>query len=476
MKTNGFFTSSPLSINIINLGEFEDLYYAAFAKLKDLLIGTDLLLANGFRVPHDVHFTYGSEPLASLGGIKLGDFKASLLTQQSILDSDGLRDLLNEGITRKIMHDNELSSQQLNQIQQAHEDSDTRCKGTHLNTEQHIRLRRGIFNQNLRDVSNKSCGMIFGELAEKYRPTVASMASDRAQIHRQSTPEAPQALRELTTPDYVSPYNLNERAKKLNAPGGPEMPCICDPECMCVPLCASDPTQNCLCEENGLFVRVTEGMDIDELDVPDLVRRERRVSKMSDRSVTSSTAAPQGVQVDWSRCVAAWEAAGTVHNHQHNIIQEMEKQAKEQETQLGQGAEFQEPISNSADQFEDVLSTSGISELSEFQHQESPYILPAKMSSLAYREALTQPFSKLCNSSPRRIRRGPSVAQRIFRISGSGSQATKRHLAVDQGTNAGRPKRDTKRTLGDVSFTNLKRALMREPQSSRHSKQDQMEE
>ncbi len=69
---------------------------------------------------------------------------------------------------------------------------------------------------------------------------------------------------------YISPYNLDERMKRLDRPGLPEKPCICDPECMCADLCADDLTQNCLCEENGLFCLVTEGWDIDDLDVPDL--------------------------------------------------------------------------------------------------------------------------------------------------------------------------------------------------------------
>ena len=38
---------------------------------------------------------------------------------------------------------------------------------------------------------------------------------------------------------------------------------------MCFDLCAGDLTQNCLCEENGLFARITEGWDIDDLDIPD---------------------------------------------------------------------------------------------------------------------------------------------------------------------------------------------------------------
>ena len=80
---------------------------------------------------------------------------------------------------------------------------------------------------------------------------------------------------------YISPYNLEERAKKLKNPSAPQYPCICDPECVCTPLCASDPSKNCLCEENGLFVRVTEGMDIDDLNVPDLIRRRRSDSELS---------------------------------------------------------------------------------------------------------------------------------------------------------------------------------------------------
>ena len=74
---------------------------------------------------------------------------------------------------------------------------------------------------------------------------------------------------------YISPYNLEERVKRLDRPGLPAMPCICDPECICADLCAGDPTLNCLCEENGLFCRVTEGWDIDELDVPDRVGLEQ---------------------------------------------------------------------------------------------------------------------------------------------------------------------------------------------------------
>ena len=69
--------------------------------------------------------------------------------------------------------------------------------------------------------------------------------------------------------NYISPYNLNERIKRLDRPELPELPCICDPECMCFDLCAGDLTQNCLCEENGLFCRITEGWDIDDLDIPD---------------------------------------------------------------------------------------------------------------------------------------------------------------------------------------------------------------
>lgn len=69
---------------------------------------------------------------------------------------------------------------------------------------------------------------------------------------------------------YISPYDLNERMKRLDRSGLPMMPCTCDPECICADLCAGDLTQYRLCEENGLFCWVTEGWDIDDLDVPDL--------------------------------------------------------------------------------------------------------------------------------------------------------------------------------------------------------------
>lgn len=58
-----------------DLGELEDLYYAACDKLKELLDTVEIFLANKFRAPEDEYFTFNSKSLEILGLIKVVEFK-----------------------------------------------------------------------------------------------------------------------------------------------------------------------------------------------------------------------------------------------------------------------------------------------------------------------------------------------------------------------------------------------------------------
>lgn len=315
----------------------------------------------------------------------------------------------------------------------------------------------------LQDKNTMSCGMVFGELAEKYRPMIIDAEMEGSMIDRKSTPEAPQAFHEeVLTRDYISPYNLNERAKKLNVPGGPEMPCICDPECICAPLCASEPTQNCLCEENGLFVRVTEGMDIDDLDVPDLVRLKRQPSQASESSAASLNTIG-GPSPQWYLKPASY--ANTVHPFydQHRLMDDVEKQIREQEIRASDNVAVTDPMSDTASQIDDVLSMSDIFDSHEknngFFWQDRLRMPPFRLSDFTPDE-LRQPFSKQCDHPPK----PHSVAERLFKTRNSSMGARKDHSAVDQPTeghnvNGGTSKivkQANKRSLADISFTGLR--------------------
>lgn len=487
LRSNTFFTAFPFVISIHDLGEFEDLYYAACAKLKELLHGVDLLLTSGFKSLHESYFTYSSAPLSSLGAIRISDFRASLLVHEAILYSNELKDLLNKGVVKKCIRNNKHNYQQ----QKVNGDNLTQHDPAHTHaahhdlpeqTENHTNIRHGTFEkklgwlagvQGLQDTSNMNCGMIFGGLAEKYRPIIISAG---ASIYRTSTPEAPQAYQEeVVDQNYISPYNLNERAKKLNAPGGPEMPCICDPECMCAPLCASDRTQNCLCEENGLFARVTEGMDIDDLDVPDLVRRKRQASLASKSSassfMTNGEASPTGPMYG----AATTLAIGPVEDL-YRVTKELEKQRDQQTAQAWDNVDFSDNMSVSSMQVDDMEGMNGLlstSNVAEEEFWEVPSVTPLRTSSLSYREALRQPFSQQCAYPPKRS----SVAQRLFSSRNGNSTANKRHSVASHintslDTN-GKPgkviKQGGKRSLADMSFTGLKLALRRDSQIRRDS-------
>ena len=456
---------------MLGLGELEDLYYAACAKLKELLQGVDILLTNGFREIHDTYFAYHNEPLHSLGPISIGIFKQSLLIHESILYSHELRSLLNRGVLEKNSRGVKYS--------RYHEVSPwygVTQHGTHPEiwegTGKHLSIIDQEFEQlsgwraeveGLQDKSNMSCGMVFGELAEKYRPIAMSAEIEASTINRKSTPEAPQALQgDLLTRKYISPYNLNERAKKLNIPGGPEMPCICDPECICAPLCASDPTQNCLCEENGLFVRVTEGMDIDDLDVPDLVRHERNVSETSESSA-SSLHSIDGLSSQWPIRLPVDIDTVTPSIDQYPILHEMKKQMREQKTQASHNVAVSGPKINTASSFDNRLSMSDILDPAEENDglfwQNRLSMLPLRMSDFTQQE-LTQPFSKQCDHPPKR----QSVTERIFKTKTSSMAAHKNNVAHDpptQGHNTNTRtskivKQINKRSLADISFTGLR--------------------
>ena len=489
---NTLFTSFPYKIALVDLGELEDLYYATCAKLRELLHGVEILLTNGFKAPWDVYFTYESKYLISLGPIKISDFKAALLILKSMLHSAVLKDLLNNGIMTKSRRENEQKYRQQSNIgnsmpQLGPENTHSSHHDIRNCSEEHITFRQGVSEQDpqwlsnvavLQDTRNKSCGMIFGQLAEKYRPWVINTASEGALIDRRSTPEAPRAYEDSEpSSGYISPYNLNERAKRLNTPGGPAMPCICDPECMCAPLCASDPTQNCLCEENGLFARVTEGMDIDDLDVPDLVRRHRQGSETSGSSVSSLIVANEATP-DWPMYTATYAAAVDPFHDQHAAIEEIEKQRSEQKVQASNNTQLSQITLEPADYLEGVLSMSSILASSDpskndFWGGDTPK--PRRVSSLSYRDALTQPFSKQCDYPPRRS----SVAKRLFSSGRNSPMANKRLSTLDQGTRNNNNNTNTKtrrlskqggkRSLADVSFTNLKLALRCESQTMRTS-------
>ena len=429
-------------------------------------------MTNGFKKIHDEYFAYHNEPLSSLGPISIGTFRNCLLIHERILYSNELLGLLNKGVIEKnscgITHSwhhevtrGDSAAQHVIQY------------GERKGTKKYINIPNHAFEQvsgrpaevrGLQDKSNMSCGMVFGELAERYRPIAMNAELEGSMIDRKSTPEAPQAFQEEgLTRKYVSPYNLNERAKKLNAPGGPDMPCICDPECICAPLCASDPTQNCLCEENGLFVRVTEGMDIDDLEVPDLVRRKRQLSDASETSAASLNTT-DGPSAEWPIYPAAYEDEVTPFQDQYGVMDDVEKHIHTQKTQASNSVTVPSSMLDTASQPEDVLSMGDILVSSEgndslFWHDRIGVPL-LRMSDFTSDE-LRQPFSKECDHPPKRH----SVAERLFKTKTSSIAAHKKHSAIDQptesynsnGSSANKvAKQANKRSLAEISFTGLR--------------------
>ena len=515
MRSNQLFESFPFDISILALGEFEDLYYATCAKLKELHQGVEILLSNGFKARNDIHFTYHVEPLNTLGEVGVGEFADSLVTHSHILYSHEVTALLDNGIKRRNIRDSKHDGT-IHDDQTIHNDLDgipyfyPRIWG-----EQEARTmnRKPAYTDNvalfrnargLRDMSNMSCGMTYAMLAEKYRlmnadgglnwavrpstspfTTPNGLAGWAERLSRPDTPKVPRAERnaageEFLSPlakagnktisdTYVSPYNLEERAKKLNNPGGPEKPCICDEDCICAALCASDPTQNCLCEENSLFVRVTEGMDIDDLDVPDLIRRRRSQSSGSKRSSKTVTAIigekyvkeedelpipmidgqlatqllaeasqyqqhvvaadnhvaeqirqQKDLATTMAKCMAQSDDAASMVGSLNSMVPSM--YSSDLDDALSMTSSTASKISNAGASITPSVASKHFGNASlktnfiesathgEISSFSGPGGQPLRTSSLAYREALRQPFAKECPHPPKRA----SVAERLF--------------------------------------------------------------
>lgn len=449
-------------MTIFSLGDFEDVYYATCAKLKELLQGVDLLLENGFRSPEDTYFVFHHcERLIQLNAISVGAFKASLHSYEEILKSSEVTALLNKGIMEKSIRQDEYDGQKqvimgdevdeeaiLCRISKQTGDPDQRWHGV-------FQESLGLLNEDrqLQDTSRMGCGMIFGSLAEKYRSMAVNTMSDGASINREPTPDVPLSWQEVRPKSrYVSPYNLDERAKKLNIPGGPEMPCLCDPDCICAPVCASDPFQNCLCEENGLFTRVTQGMDIDDLDVPDLVRRKRHGSETSASSQASS-AASSSTSFCPNQSIRPIPYEESRWSSSHWAINAVERQN----------------ITSTDGEVEDMALLEGYLDLSAADDDrfcQGNILTPSEASDLLFRKALTQPFSKQCAYPPKRS----SMAQQLFRRRSGGVTNNQRALTPKgvkkgQAANASmgkQIKQSRKGLLAEVSFSSLKLALRRD--------------
>ena len=485
-RSDSFFITFPYNVTLLDLGEFEDLYYAACAKIKDFLHRANILLDNGFKNSQDNYFEYACLPLSALGPIKLGNFKACLLAQQKLLQGEQLVKLLDEGVTRKSMRANrqQYGAMSMNdscaqQIQQFHESLGQNTGGADgaNSNSRHRSFQQGSKGpgeiDRLADITNMSSGMIFAQLAEKHRNV--AVKSRQVQIPPTSSTAEQGSFEANYVPKYISPYNLDERAKKLRAPGGPAMPCICDPDCMCVPLCASDPTRNCLCEENGLFVRVTEGMDIDDLDVPDLVRRKRQSSASGSSSSSSSSSktsvalSPTESAPTWDEVISAWEIAVKSLDHRDATLDEIQGQQIEQKAQATEDVNAPNMLQFSTNQFNDILSSGAFYTLPTL-HNQTRYrgnfqITPPRNSSLAYREALVRPFAKECATPPKRPSTRYSVARRLFSTSAPFKPAEKGPSAVvhsfeSVSANSGRiAKLGRKRALAEVTLPSLKRTF-----------------
>lgn len=396
---------------------------------------------NGFRQANDDYLAYACAPLRDLGPIQLGDFKDCLIAQHKLLLSEELAGILDAGI-RSMHRSSHYPYQASIYIQEQAQISNFQTAGSKrafCAAEAAESVRSDSWSSKLShllDVTNMSSGMISAHLAEKHRNIIYPTCDSRATDTTHFQPEA--------NARYISPYNLNERAKKLLAPNAAKFPCICDPECICTALCAIDLSRDCLCEENGLFVRVTGGMNIDDLDVPDLERRANSTSGSEISSVSDcSSRQDDGILEHFSSLEAKEQV----------MFSDMDIQKSQQKAQVLDEFDFAGPEGRQQSSFDDLLGSEGHNPSHTSTGFDAlPYMSLSRATAAFDQSALRRPFSTPCDTPPRRPSTRLAVAERLF-----GGKGVSRLVGVKQQPMAAR-------VLG--SFTKSTRLSKLDPDTS----------
>ena len=281
-----------------DLADLEDLYYAVGGKIKDLLQCANIHLANGFTKLDEPYIYFGDVGVTGVGPITLKDFISTWRAKEAVLWSSEVSVPLNEAILQKNMFNILRRPSSRHNIRPVWDPIQRSLKigpivrqGAHIGTKTAYQANATYEVQGLLDLREMSCAMIFAGLSEKYREIVSREAEEAARRRRSAQVRSFQrvqrhrndALRKLcgepnfgkdnpqlarrgeAQEPHVNRHDMTSRLKRLEDPCGPEYPCICDTDCICAPLCAGEPGENCLCETNSLFWRVTTEFEIEEL-------------------------------------------------------------------------------------------------------------------------------------------------------------------------------------------------------------------
>ena len=446
-------------LSIPQLGGFEDLYYASVAKLKNLSSNVEILLTNGFMVEADMYFSYKNNPLSSLGLVTLGSFKEFLKTQEAILRDESLTALLQKGIVRKGMQ------------------SKLRRAGGQQQTSHGLGWLMNV--QGLQDVFSMNSAIILGNLAEKHHFAVnkAKLQPHKAAQDSQAY-VANQHVAKEDTADIMGLANLkldenhfdltdlaqlkiddkatDDKTTKLEKTA--QFPCICDPDCICYGVCASDPTQDCLCEENPLFVQITEGANIDDLDVPDLVRDETHDSDIESDADTMSVTS--SISPSYSQA-STDEHEPDEDEDQILLTDEQGKNVNETSSRsmgdhiwtTSEGFILKKERKFTNDEMNELIMNNGY-------YNNIRGIPPPGMSKFTFLKALKEPYLEECAHPPRRMSTRPSVisyfggSRKSFRASKSRCEGDHASLKAT-GARVAKPER--KRGTGLLSLSNLKK-------------------
>ncbi|KAI9817772.1 MAG: hypothetical protein M1827_000891 [Pycnora praestabilis] len=231
------------------LADFESLYMAIIAKLKEIIGDIDIRKKNKFLSDDVILHNQGLD-FKTPAEIRVGDFLASLHTKLDLLESKEVRELLRNAIKMRYIF------RQRGLILLGHDPAKILAEDATVIEAKNKEVGKPVSNEewekapDLMNHHKMNSAMIMGSLWERYRAELAEEKTSREEraTALETKAHRERALNDLCGTPQVEVKETENQKTKPEVVKKAGLPCACDSECLCVPLCEAEPGQNCICK------------------------------------------------------------------------------------------------------------------------------------------------------------------------------------------------------------------------------------
>ncbi|KZF24976.1 hypothetical protein L228DRAFT_258465 [Xylona heveae TC161] len=291
-------------MSLYELAQYEKLYYGICSKIRRTVGEIFDRLNKGLIEMETILHQRGIGCDSERSPLRVKNFLDLLETHWGILNDSGLVSILHAAVKEKniqIAIEQRLKTTLLSsQNPEDHKTQDRDLLRSQLEQRRHEIRQKLNKMPGLRDFSNVPASDLFADLRvgydqeiERERKIHASGIKDRqierARIHHQRALDilcGKEVKRSISLASSESRDNLdgNDEPKCLN------LSCTCKPDCLCAPLCADYPENDCACKTIPLFAEIREQIAV-ESSLGDIAGHPHLLGARSEKSAQLQVAA-----------------------------------------------------------------------------------------------------------------------------------------------------------------------------------------